>query len=100
VLQLVGNLVLLVPSAALAALRWPALARLAGAIALWAVAALGIELLQWLLPLDRVVSPADALLNTTGAAAALAVSAALVPVRPRHSRSSTAARRSAPVSSA
>jgi glycopeptide antibiotics resistance protein len=66
-LQLTGNLVLLAPLAALAVLRWPALAtpyRLAGA-ALAAGAA--IELLQLLLPLGRVVSPLDALLNATGA---------------------------------
>jgi hypothetical protein len=66
-LQLVGNLALLGPLAALAVLRWPALSdprRLAGA----AVAAgVVIELLQWALPLGRVVSPLDALLNATGA---------------------------------
>ncbi|TFV80809.1 VanZ family protein [Blastococcus sp. CT_GayMR20] len=66
-LQLTGNLVLLAPLAALAVFRWPALAspyRLAAA-ALGAGAQ--IELLQWLLPLGRVVSPLDALLNATGA---------------------------------
>jgi hypothetical protein len=66
-LQFTGNLALLAPLAALAVLRWPALAspyRL-GAAAL--AAAAGIELLQWLLPLGRVVSPLDALLNATGA---------------------------------
>jgi VanZ family protein len=48
-------------------LRWPALAsphRLAAAAL---AAGVGIELLQWLLPLGRVVSPLDALLNATGA---------------------------------
>jgi glycopeptide antibiotics resistance protein len=66
-LQLTGNLVLLAPLAALAVLRWPALgspSRLAGAAL---AAGAGIELLQWLLPLGRVVSPLDALLNATGA---------------------------------
>jgi hypothetical protein len=66
-LQLTGNLVLLAPLAVLAVLRWPALAspgRLTGAVL---VAGAGIELLQWLLPLGRVVSPLDALLNATGA---------------------------------
>jgi hypothetical protein len=66
-LQLFGNLALLVPLAALAVLRWPALSdprRLAAA----AVAAgTAVELLQWALPLGRVVSPLDALLNATGA---------------------------------
>jgi hypothetical protein len=48
-------------------LRWPALAaprRLAGAAVAVAV---GIEALQWALPLGRVVSPVDAALNTAGA---------------------------------
>jgi hypothetical protein len=70
VLQLVGNLLLLTPLAVLAVLRWPALrapGRLASASG---VAAGGIELLQWLLPLGRVVSPLDALLNAGGAVAA------------------------------
>jgi glycopeptide antibiotics resistance protein len=66
-LQLTGNLVLLVPSAVLAVLRWPELAT-PGRLAAAAMAAgAGIELLQWLLPLGRVVSPLDALLNATGA---------------------------------
>jgi hypothetical protein len=65
-LQLFGNLALLAPLAALAVLRWPALAaphRLAAAVA----AGAAVELLQWTLPLGRVVSPVDALLNATGA---------------------------------
>jgi hypothetical protein len=66
-LQLVGNLALLGPLAALAVLRWPALAaphRLAVASV---AAGATVELLQWTLPLGRVVSPVDALLNATGA---------------------------------
>ena len=66
-LQLTGNLALLGPLAVLAVLRWPALAsprRLAGAAVAVAV---GIELLQWALPLGRVVSPVDVALNTAGA---------------------------------
>jgi hypothetical protein len=76
-LQLTGNLVLLVPLAVLAVLRWPALAspvRLGGAALAVAV---GIELLQWALPLGRVVSPIDAALNTTGALLAGLAAAAL-----------------------
>ncbi|MGY1740800.1 MULTISPECIES: VanZ family protein [unclassified Blastococcus] len=68
-LQLVGNLLLLAPPAALAVLRWPALR----SPALLLVAALGagaaVEVLQWALPLGRVVSPVDALLNAAGAVA-------------------------------
>jgi hypothetical protein len=67
VLQLLGNLGLLAPLAVLAVLRRPGLGtplRL-GALALGAGA--GIELLQWALPLGRVVSPVDAALNATGA---------------------------------
>ena len=54
--QLLGNLALLVPPAVLAVPRWPSL--------------------QWWLPLDRAVSPLDALLNTTGAVLAGLVTAA------------------------
>jgi hypothetical protein len=76
-LQLAGNLVLLAPLAALAVLRRPALApplRLGGAAL---AAAVGIELLQWLLPLGRVVSPVDAALNVVGALLAGRLAAAL-----------------------
>jgi hypothetical protein len=66
-LQLFGNLALLGPLAALAVLRWPALSA-PRRLAVAAVAAGGtVELLQWVLPLGRVVSPLDALLNATGA---------------------------------
>ena len=65
--QLVGNLSLLTVPAALVVLLWPALGRPVplGALALAAGAA--IELLQWALPLGRVVSPLDAVLNAGGA---------------------------------
>jgi hypothetical protein len=65
-LQLVGNLALLAAPAALAVVRRPALGgalRLAGAGLL---AGGTIEFLQWVLPLGRVVSPLDAVLNATG----------------------------------
>jgi hypothetical protein len=68
--QLVGNLVLLVVPAALAVLLWPSVgnpSRLVGA-ALGTGAA--VEVLQWVLPLGRVVSPVDALLNAAGAVVA------------------------------
>jgi glycopeptide antibiotics resistance protein len=84
-LQLIGNLVLLAPVAALAVLRWPALTapyRLAAAALATGV---GIELLQWLLPLGRVVSPLDAVLNTCGAVAAgWCVAAVRARAHPRH----------------
>jgi hypothetical protein len=60
VLQLVGNLLLLAPLAVLAVLRRPRLGTAAGT---------GIELLQWALPLGRVVPPVDAALNAVGAVA-------------------------------
>jgi hypothetical protein len=66
-LQLFGNLALLAPLAALAVLRWPALAAPHRLAAASVVAGAAVELLQWTLPLGRVVSPADALLNATGA---------------------------------
>jgi glycopeptide antibiotics resistance protein len=64
--QLTGNLVLLAPLAVLAVLRWPGLASPARLATAAVAAGVGIELLQWALPLGRVVSPLDALLNATG----------------------------------
>ena len=73
VVQLVGNLGLLAPAAVLAAVRWPPLrpgGRLVPAVL---AAAVGIETLQWALPLGRVVSPVDAALNALGAVVAARV---------------------------
>ena len=70
VLQLVGNLLLLVPLAVLAVLRRPSLGTPPRLAALAVAAGTGIELLQWALPLGRVVSPVDAALNAAGAVAA------------------------------
>lgn len=67
--QLVGNLGLLAVPAALGVLLWPPLGRpLRLAVAALAAGA-GIELLQWVLPVGRVVSPLDAVLNAAGAVA-------------------------------
>jgi hypothetical protein len=44
----------------------------------------GIELLQWLLPLGRVVSPLDAVLNATGAVLAGLATARTVVVALTH----------------
>jgi hypothetical protein len=66
-LQLFGNLALLGPLAALAVLRWPALAAPHRLAAFAVSAGAAVEVLQWALPLERVVSPLDALLNATGA---------------------------------
>ena len=79
-LQLVGNLTLLAAPAALAVGLWPALAR-PGRLAAAALTAGGtVEVLQFLLPLGRVVSPVDALLDATGAVlAGLLVAAADAP---------------------
>ena len=68
-LQLTGNLTLLVVPAALAVLRWPALGRLGVLAAVSFTMSAGIETAQWALPLGRVVSPLDAVLNATGAIA-------------------------------
>ena len=82
-LQLVGNLGLLAPCAALAVLRWPAL-RPTGRLVPAAVAvAVGIEALQWTLPLGRVVSPLDAGLNALGALLAAQAALVLASVRRR-----------------
>src|SRR3954463_5140588 len=69
-LQLAGNLLLLVVPFGLAAARWPALGRVRLLAGLSLTAGSTIELLQWALPLGRVVSPLDAVLNATGALAA------------------------------
>lgn len=81
-LQLVGNVLLLVVPFALAAARWPVLGRLRllGVISL--AAGCTIETLQWALPLGRVVSPLDAVLNATGAFAAALVVQHLAAMRP------------------
>lgn len=78
-LQLVGNLSLLVLPAALAVLLWPSLGRPArlGAAALAAGAA--IEAMQWALPLGRVVSPVDAVLNAAGATIAGLLVSSFIP---------------------
>jgi hypothetical protein len=65
--QLLGNLALLAPSAVLAVLRWPGLRRPVALVPVALAAGATIEALQWTLPLGRVVSPVDALLNAAGA---------------------------------
>ena len=65
--QLVGNLGLLTAPAVPAVLLWPRLGH-PPALATAALAAgTAIELLQWALPVGRVVAPLDALLNAVGA---------------------------------
>jgi glycopeptide antibiotics resistance protein len=87
--ELVGNLLLLVVPFGLAAARWPVLGRVRLLAGLGLAAGSAIEFLQWALPLGRVVSPLDAVLNATGAlAAGLTVSH----VRGIRSRPSTAQR--------
>lgn len=81
-LQLAGNLGLLMVPAGLAVLLWPALARPPLLAALAVSAGAGIELVQWAVPLGRVVSPLDAVLNAAGALAA----GLLVPHLQRSSR--------------
>ena len=78
VLQLLGNLLLLAPAAALAVVRFPALQSPAGLAVAAGTAGAAIEALQWLLPLGRVVSPLDGLLNATGALAVGLLVTALV----------------------
>src|SRR4051812_11738336 len=68
--QLVGNLSLLVVPAAVAVLLWPPLRPRARLVGLSLAAGASIEVLQWALPLGRVVSPLDAVLNAAGAVAA------------------------------
>jgi hypothetical protein len=70
VVQLAGNLGLLAVPAALVVALWPRLGRPEVLVPLALLAGATIELLQWWLPLGRVVSPLDAVLNATGAVAA------------------------------
>ncbi|WP_073421117.1 VanZ family protein [Geodermatophilus nigrescens] len=70
VVQLLGNLLLLAPLAVVAVLRWPVLRSPAVLVAAALATGAAIETLQWALPLGRVVSPVDALLNATGAVVA------------------------------
>ncbi|HEY4627014.1 MAG TPA: VanZ family protein [Blastococcus sp.] len=85
-LQLTGNLGLLAAPAALAVLRCPALGRPARLAAVGLATGALIETLQWMLPLGRVVSPVDALLNAAGAVIAGLLTTRLrprrVPARP------------------
>jgi hypothetical protein len=69
-LELIGNLLLLVLPFGLAAARWPVLGRAGLLAGLSLGAGSTIEFLQWVLPLGRVVSPLDAVLNATGAVVA------------------------------
>ncbi|GAB4079249.1 VanZ family protein [Modestobacter muralis] len=81
VTQLVGNLALLaVPAVLLVALR-PAVGLPRRLFAAMLGVGVGIEFLQWALPLGRVVSPMDALLNAAGAVAAGLLSAHVQAVR-------------------
>jgi hypothetical protein len=68
--QLLGNLVLLAAPGALAVVRRPRLGRPIPLAAGGLLAGASIEFVQWALPLGRVVSPLDAVLNATGVVAA------------------------------
>lgn len=68
--QWAGNLLLFAAPAAFAAVRWPALTRPARLLAASVASAATVETLQRVLPLGRVVSPLDALLNVIGAVVA------------------------------
>jgi hypothetical protein len=94
VLQLLGNLLLLTPAAALAVVRFRVLRSPAVLAVAAGAAGAAIEVLQWLLPLGRVVSPLDALLNATGAlAVGLLVTALAGPAAARLPGGFAAARR-------
>ena len=65
-LQLVGNVVLLAPATCAAVLLWPQTARPDVLVRAGVAAGTGTELLQWWLPLGRVVSPLDSVLDAAG----------------------------------
>ncbi|ROP26973.1 VanZ family protein [Pseudokineococcus lusitanus] len=82
--QLLGNLLLLVPAALAASRLRPGPAHVPALVASAAGVAVAVEVLQLVTAAGRVVSPVDALLNTAGAAAAVVVAAAVtVPSRRR-----------------
>ncbi|WP_298803719.1 VanZ family protein [uncultured Pseudokineococcus sp.] len=75
--QLLGNLLLLVPLALTVHRLEEQVARPRVLVALAVATAASIEVLQLALPLGRVVSPLDAALNATGAVLAVVVAEAL-----------------------
>lgn len=90
VVQLVGNLVLLMPAAVAAVLAEPRLARPLLLVPVALGAGSMIELLQWRLPLGRVVSPVDAALNAAGATLAGLLTGLLVRLLTRRPAGTTA----------
>jgi len=72
--QIIGNLLLFAALGFFAPLRFPALASLGRIVALAAACSTLIEVLQYVLLLDRVSSVDDVLLNTTGAGLAALLS--------------------------
>jgi glycopeptide antibiotics resistance protein len=76
--QVAGNLLLLAPLGFLAPVRFQALRSVPRVTALAAMCSVLIETAQYVLPLDRVSSVDDVLLNATGAGAAASVSVALL----------------------
>ena len=81
-LQLAGNLALLTVPAALAVALWPGLGVPPRLVGLALACGAAIELLQRVLPLGRVVSPLDALLNATGAVVAGLLVAVMARMQP------------------
>ncbi|MET8764947.1 VanZ family protein [Lentzea sp. NPDC004782] len=72
--QIIGNLLLFAALGFFAPLRFPVLASLGRVVALAAACSTLIEVLQYVLLLDRVSSVDDVLLNTTGAGLAALLS--------------------------
>ncbi|MGW4209194.1 VanZ family protein [Lentzea sp. NPDC004789] len=72
--QIIGNLLIFAALGFFAPLRFPALASLGRVVALAAACSTLIEVLQYVLMLDRVSSVDDVLLNTTGAGLAALLS--------------------------
>jgi glycopeptide antibiotics resistance protein len=65
--QIVGNLLLFAPLGLLAPVRFLALTSVPRVLAVAATGSMLIETAQYLLPVDRVASVDDVLLNTAGA---------------------------------
>lgn len=81
--EVAGNLLLFAAWGALGPLRFPARATTRRVVAVAAMGSISVETAQYLLPLGRVASVDDVLLNTAGAALAAVVVRAGAALRPR-----------------
>lgn len=90
--QLIGNVLLLLAAGALATLRWPWFRRVGRMVLVAGLVAAAIEVVQWLLEAGRVSATDDVILNACGAVVGMML------VRPWWKTAGTDDARRAPVS--